>query len=120
MAKIFSQCLGEIISRRRIDEQSVSGSIYLDAKEFFQFLSQAVEEGVPQNPPASANTYMIAARIIRIMRPRQTDGEVRELLKTYSRFFTRIQEARDLNDDEVGIASSLQQFLDELHRQGQS
>lgn len=120
MAKTFERCLAEIVSRKRIEEDSVSNSIYLDAKEFFQLVSQAVQEGVPGNPPASANAYMIAARAIRSTVHPQTHETIRESLNEYLSFFNRIRDARDLSAKELETATSLQKFLKQLYLYGQS
>ena|SRR5579862_8890403 len=121
MAKELAQAIGNIITLKRIEANSVPNGLHVDAREFFQLLDQYVQGDVPPNPPASANAYMIAKRAIRTAGSKSETGEsVRQSLTDYLRFFERINEPRQLDEKELSVATSLQKFLHQLYLDGQS
>jgi hypothetical protein len=120
MAKELARIIGGIVVQKRVDVNSVPNSLYIDAKEFFELVSQYLEEGVPRNPPASANAYMIATRAIRIASQPQSRAAIRQSLGDYLKFFNNIKKAGALDESQLEIAVSLQKFLDQLYRDGQA
>lgn len=121
MAKEFARILGDILSSGRIEADSVPNSLYADASEFFGLLEQYVSAGVPPNPPASANAYMIAKRAMQTAVAKSNHGaDVRKSLRECVRFFRSTRNPRELNGEEIAVATSLQEFLQQLYLDGQS
>lgn len=120
MAKEFEQSVGKMVILKRTEPNLISHSLYADAKEFFQLLSQSIRDDIPGNPPASANAYMIASRAIRTVSSPGTRESPKKSIEDYLSFFERIQESRELDNEQLKVATSLQRFLHQLYIDGQS
>lgn len=118
MAKELARVICRIISQRRIEVNSVPATLYADATGFFQLIEQYVGNDVPVNPPASANAYMIAKRAIRRDEPRAV---IKQTLEESLSFFKKLRDApSELDEEQLKRAASLQRFLLQLYREGQS
>src|SRR5436309_2500997 len=65
VATVMADCLEEVARLRSTRSDLVPKRVYSDAKEFFRLVLQSVGSGVPDNPPASLNAYVIAADALR-------------------------------------------------------
>lgn len=119
-AKKLAKCVEEIIAQRRIGEDSIPRSLYLDANELFKHLSDYIRNEVPHNPPLAAGIYLLATENLRnaklCARP-----EEKARLSLYCDFFLKeLPQAQSLDEKKLAAAREFLGFLVQLYEWGQS
>lgn len=122
MAALTADCLEKVVRRKRIEFGVLQKGVHLDVLEFFRLVLPAAGELLPENPPASINAYIIAAKIVRKITPSATitHQEIEEIFKRYLQFCDRLQVPADLTDEEVETAENLRKFFIQLCREGEN
>jgi hypothetical protein len=122
VATVMAECLEEATRSKQVRVGLVPRGVYSDAKEFFRLVLQSVGNGVPDNPPASLNAYVIAADALRNSSdsfPR-TREELGQRLAHYSELIDHLGQPRNLTTEEIEIATSLKEFFERLAQAGES
>jgi len=124
MACVMAERLKKIGTLRKVERENVPKGIYTDVREFFHLVLQAVDDVLPDNPPASINAYVIALDAMTgafqpLPIPR-TRHELKNCFEEYSRFTEALEQPHTLNDQEVQTAKSLEKFFLKLHQDGES
>ena len=114
MAKCLHQVLQKIIEKREVKKDSVPRSLYFDASDFFEPLSQFLRKEIPKDPPGSAQIYRIASTIAQKSFPPEHQKKMRVILHKFVTLFDSLQEPKLLNSEEMETAKLLSLFLSEL------
>jgi hypothetical protein len=122
MAAVMASRLQKIARLKRVEAGDIPGGIYNDTRELFRLVLQAANDGVPDNPPASINAYVIALDAMKGVSQSfpKTRRELKERFDEYHAFVSSLREQRTLADKEVETAKSLAQFFQKLHQDGES
>jgi hypothetical protein len=123
MAGTLARRLGKIVRKKRIEEKDIPQGVYVDAKEFFELIVQALGARLPENPPASMNAYHIASEILRTsVSPAPNNLEDLEgHLERYSTFIhDRMARPTILKRPDLKTARELRKFFLELEREGEA
>ena|ERR1019366_3062798 len=122
MASVLAEVLEKIALKKKIDEGDVPAGVYIDVKEFFGLIAQALHKKLPDNPPASMNAYAIAAGIVKMsVQPApDTSEELEKCLARYYSFVRRMRTPTVLTLRDVETAKDLQRFFFRLQREGES
>jgi hypothetical protein len=122
MAGVMADRLQKIATLGRVEAGVIPGGIYNDARQLLRLVLQAADDGIPDNPPASINAYVIALDAMKGVSQSlpKTRRELKERLDEYLAFVCSLREQRTLAGKEVDIAKSLAQFFQKLHEDGES
>lgn len=119
-AAVMTNHLGQVINQRATDPPHLLNGVYLNAKEFFRIVLEAMEEAIPDNPCASLANYKIATdTLLKCVRPRPSSvGQIDALLRQYAQFLGRLEMQRSLTEEEAMVASKVRDFFAQLTRDG--
>lgn len=121
MAAIMADSLAAMAKRKKIKVAEVPQGIYSDALRFFSLVTQAADNAVPQNPPASINAYAIAASLVsKGADGAHTRAEIGQRLKEYSTLVKRLAKPGHLRREEIHTANRLQKFFVSLRNEGEA
>ena len=122
MATVMSERLARAVHTKKLSPSDIPVGVYRDAVEFANLALQAAKGGLPDNPPASMNAYVIAADLVRSTSNQlaKTRADIDQCLGTYAEFLAKIVEPFDLNDAEVRTAEALRRFFLRLKQEGES
>ncbi len=122
MAAVMAEALQKTTQAGRIEGSEVPSGVYSDALEFYTLALQAAGDAVPKNPPASFKAYMIAAEAARASLPTGlgTRQEIGACLGRYLGFLRKLQQPRDLVQEELETAEALRKFFLQLQMEGEA
>jgi hypothetical protein len=122
MAAVMAEALQKTAEAGRIEGSEVPSGVLSDALEFYTLALQAAGNAIPKNPPASFNAYMIAVEAAQascrtVLGTREDIGHC---LRQYLGFLKRLQEPRDLLQEEMETAEALRRFFLQLQMEGEA
>jgi hypothetical protein len=120
-ATVMAECLGEFIKEKRVFANEIPKGVFLDAKDFFKLVLQAIRGSIPDNPPASINAYAIATDVVCNVSSVPSDQkQLDDLLSGYANLVVGLASEHELNDEELKKIVSLKEFFDRLARDGEN
>jgi hypothetical protein len=126
MAGVLARRLEIILDSKRIKQTDVPG-VLVDAEEFFGLVAKYIDKKDDEAMAigdflASSNTHLIAVDVISecFFRQKLNLTIINAHLKKYCEFVLRLNEPRDITDEEFEIVRQLQTFLTVLKQKGDS
>lgn len=122
MAGMMAQQLESIIHSGEVRSNEILKGVYTGALEFFTLVLPAAGDGVPEDPLASMNAYVIAADALRGSLGNSTMAreELNTYLGQYSTFVNDLLRSRVLTAEEIATAKNLRRFFVRLEKDGEA
>lgn len=120
-ASIMADHLRHVIEQKATDPDHLLKGVFFSASEFFEGVLEAVGEVISINPCASLANYKIATdAILECTHPQlQNSAQIDDRLLKYSEFLRKLEDKRQLSDDELIVSQEMYQFFIQLEQAGE-
>jgi hypothetical protein len=112
IAAAMAEGLDKAADKSETSSDLFPGSVLQAAHEFFQTVSDAVENRNPANAAAMAANYFIAAQALRSIGPeRESRKELKNVLQNYAKIVESLDTPHRMNGEETRYAKDLSRFF---------
>lgn len=120
MASVMAEKLEQMHAAKQTTAAVIPPGVYRDAREFYGLVLEAAGDGTPIDPPASINAYALAADAVRAESANASRAEVEQTLASQKTLLDKLQQPRELSEEELKTLSSLRAFFLWLKQEGES